>query len=78
ALGIATALSPQVDLATEPRWNRFSGTYGEEPKLAADMARSYCDGFQTSPKDKCISGAWGYESVNAMVKHWYGYGAQEA
>lgn len=78
ALGIATALSPQVDLATEPRWSRFSGTYGEEPKLAADMARSYCDGFQTSPKDKCISGAWGYESVNAMVKHWYGYGAQEA
>ena len=78
ALGIATALSPQVDLATEPRWSRFSGTYGEEPTLAADMARSYCDGFQTSPDDKRISGAWGYESVNAMVKHWYGYGAQEA
>ena len=78
ALGIATALSPQVDLATEPRWSRFSGTYGEDPQLAADMARSYCDGFQTSPKDKQISGAWGYESVNAMVKHWFGYGAQEA
>ena len=78
ALGIATALSPQVDLATEPRWTRFSGTYGECPELAADMAREYCDGFQTSPKDKSVSGAWGYESVNAMVKHWYGYGAQEA
>jgi beta-glucosidase len=26
ALGIATALSPQIDLATEPRWSRFSGT----------------------------------------------------
>src|SRR4051812_49267713 len=26
ALGIATALSPQVDLATDPRWNRVSGT----------------------------------------------------
>ncbi|HSF46379.1 MAG TPA: glycoside hydrolase family 3 N-terminal domain-containing protein, partial [Chitinophagaceae bacterium] len=23
ALGIATALSPQIDLATDPRWNRF-------------------------------------------------------
>lgn len=78
ALGIATALSPQVDLATEPRWSRFSGTYGEDPKLAADMARAYCDGFQTSPKEKSIDGAWGYESVNAMVKHWFGYGAQEA
>ena len=28
ALGIATALSPQIDLATEPRWSRFDGTMG--------------------------------------------------
>ncbi|MCF0177499.1 MAG: glycoside hydrolase family 3 C-terminal domain-containing protein [Bacteroidales bacterium] len=77
ALGIATALSPQVDLATDPRWSRFSGTFGDDSRLATDMARAYCDGFQTSPKDKSIDGAWGYESVNAMVKHWYGYGAQE-
>lgn len=77
ALGIATALSPQVDLATEPRWWRYSGTYGESVLLATDLARAYCDGFQTSPKEKAIDGAWGYESVNAMVKHWYGYGAQE-
>ncbi len=40
ALGIATALSPQVDMASEPRWNRVSGTFGENPKLAADMARA--------------------------------------
>ena len=77
ALGIATALSPQVDLATDPRWSRFSGTFGEGTKLATDMARAYCDGFQTSPVELAIDGAWGYQSVNAMVKHWYGYGAQE-
>lgn len=77
ALGITTALSPQVDIATEPRWWRFDGTFGEDPWLAADLARAYCDGFQTSPKGKRISGAWGYESVNAMPKHWFGYGAQE-
>ena len=77
ALGIATALSPQVDIATDPRWSRFSGTFGDDSRLATDMARAYCDGFQTSPRDKAIEGAWGYESVNAMVKHWYGYGAQE-
>ena len=34
ALGIATALSPQVDLATDPRWYRASGTFGEDPKLS--------------------------------------------
>ncbi len=77
ALGLATALSPQVDLATDPRWYRFSGTFGEEPRLATDMARAYVDGFQTSSPEKTIAGGWGYESVNAMVKHWPGGGAGE-
>ena len=40
ALGIATALSPQIDLATEPRWSRFNGTFGEDPDLDTDMARA--------------------------------------
>lgn len=79
ALGIATALSPQVDVATEPRWWRFNGTFGEDPQLATDLARAYCEGFQTSPKEAWTRGSegWGSQSVNAMVKHWYGYGAQE-
>lgn len=45
ALGIATALSPQVDMATEPRWSRVSGTFGEDPDLVTDMSRAYVDGF---------------------------------
>jgi len=77
ALGITTALSPQVDIATDPRWNRVSGTFGEDPKLAADMARAYIDGFQTSTGDKKIANGWGYNSVNAMVKHWPGGGSGE-
>jgi len=76
-LGITTALSPQVDLSTEPRWNRVSGTFGEDPLLATDLARAYIDGFQTSGTDSEISGGWGYESVNAMVKHWPGGGTGE-
>lgn len=77
ALGIATALSPQVDLATDPRWYRFSGTFGPSPELATDMAKAYVDGFQTSGGDQEIAGGWGYESVNAMVKHWPGGGTGE-
>ncbi|HAQ18127.1 MAG TPA: beta-glucosidase [Prolixibacteraceae bacterium] len=77
ALGIATALSPQIDLGTEPRWSRFDGTMGEDPILAADMARAYVDGFQTSENTDEISGGWGYKSVNAMVKHWPGGGPEE-
>ncbi len=77
ALGIATALSPQIDLGTEPRWGRFNGTMGENPDLATDMARAYVDGFQTSEPGYEISGGWGYHSVNAMVKHWPGGGPEE-
>jgi beta-glucosidase len=72
ALGIATALSPQIDLATEPRWSRFNGTMGEDPDLATDLARAYVDGFQSTN-----GGDWGFESVNAMVKHWPGGGPEE-
>lgn len=77
ALGIATALSPQIDLATEPRWNRFVGTFGEDPKLATDMARAYVDGFQSSPKPIAAYEGWGNQSVNAMIKHWPSGGPEE-
>ncbi|MGL5693555.1 MAG: glycoside hydrolase family 3 N-terminal domain-containing protein, partial [Peptostreptococcaceae bacterium] len=77
ALGIATALSPQIDIATEPRWMRFNGTLGEDPILARDLGEAYCDGFQTSKEETEISEGWGYESVNAMVKHWPGGGSGE-
>lgn len=72
ALGIATALSPQIDLGTEPRWSRFDGTMGEDPDLATDLARAYVDGFQSTD-----AGDWGMQSVNAMVKHWPGGGPEE-
>ena len=74
ALGIATALSPQIDLATEPRWSRFSGTFGEDPALDTDMARAYVDGFQTTAGSR---DGWGAQSVNAMVKHWPSGGPEE-
>ena len=74
ALGIATALSPQIDIASEPRWSRVNGTFGEDANLAVDMARAYCDGFQSSEDS---NGGWGMFSVNAMVKHWPGGGPEE-
>jgi beta-glucosidase len=77
ALGLATALSPQVDLGTEPRWNRLKGTFGEDSRLSADMARAYVDGFQTSTGEQELDNGWGFHSVNAMVKHWPGGGPEE-
>ncbi len=75
ALGIATALSPQVDLSTDPRWSRVSGTFSENSALSTDMARAYVDGFQTTEGSET---GWGKESVNAMVKHWPGGGSGES
>ncbi|MBB3113901.1 beta-glucosidase [Paenibacillus phyllosphaerae] len=77
-LGLTTALSPQIDIATDPRWFRFNGTFGEDSKLSTDMARAYVDGFQTSEGEREIEGGWGYDSVNTMVKHWPGGGSGES
>ncbi len=77
ALGITTALSPQIDLASEPRWGRFDGTFGESPRISADMAKAYVDGFQTSTGADEIADGWGFKSVNAMIKHWPGGGPEE-
>lgn len=74
ALGIATALSPQIDLATEPRWMRFADTFGEHTQMTIDMAKAYCDGFQTTEES---SDGWGKDSVNTMVKHFPGGGMGE-
>ena len=75
ALGITTALSPQIDLATEPRWMRFADTFGEHTQMTIDMTKAYCDGFQTTAGSE---DGWGEESVNTMVKHFPGGGMCEA
>ena len=77
ALGITTALSPQIDLGTEPRWNRIKGTFGEDPYLSADMGSAYIDRFQTSEGVDELKDGWGFTSVNAMVKHWPSGGPEE-
>lgn len=77
ALGITSALSPQIDLATEPRWARVMGTFGASPDLSVALARACVDGMQTSGKHGDFWGGWGFGSVNAMVKHWPGGGPEE-
>ena len=74
ALGIATALSPQADLGTDPRWYRFNSTFGDDPVLSTDMVRAYCEAFQA---DNAENTGWGTGSVNTMVKHWPGGGSGE-
>lgn len=69
AVGIHMALSPQADLATEPRWPRVAGTFGEDADLAGRQVRAYVVGFQHGVNGVDSSG------VVTVVKHWVGYGA---
>ncbi|MGY5801300.1 glycoside hydrolase family 3 N-terminal domain-containing protein [Rhizobium sp. LEGMi12c] len=69
AVGIQEALSPQVDLASEPRWPRTNGTFGEDAQLAKSMAEAYVAGFQNGED------GINKDSVVAVAKHWVGYGA---
>jgi beta-glucosidase len=69
AVGIHMALSPQADIATEPRWSRISGTFGESPNLARTLVGAYVKGMQSGTK------GLHEKSVSCVVKHWVGYGA---
>ena len=69
AVGIRIALHPQIDLATEPRWPRISGTFGEDAHLTSLLAQAYIEGFQ----GKALSP----QSVACMTKHFPGAGPQK-
>jgi beta-glucosidase len=69
AVGIRVALHPQVDLATEPRWARVNGTFGENAELAGQMAAAYIHGAQGD--------TLGPASVATMTKHFPGGGPQQ-
>ncbi|MDH8677020.1 glycoside hydrolase family 3 N-terminal domain-containing protein [Fusibacter bizertensis] len=76
-IGIGTLLGPQIDLASEARWVRIQGTFGEDPALSRDMTASYVDGIQSSYDASGNDLGWGKDSMNAMIKHWPGDGAAE-
>lgn len=69
AVGIREALHPMADLATEPRWPRISGTFGEDANLSAKLIKAYILGFQGD--------TLGFKSVACMTKHFSGGGPQK-
>lgn len=69
AIGLRSSLHPQIDLATEPRWARISGTMGEDANLTAELVVSYIKGF--------THGEFGTQSVTTVTKHFPGSGPVE-
>jgi len=68
AVGIHVALHPMADVATEPRWARTVGTFGEDFDVCARLTAAYIRGFQGDEP--------GPHSVFCVTKHFPGGGPQ--
>jgi beta-glucosidase len=66
SVGLRGAYHPTADVATEPRWNRFRETFGEDAKLTADIITALVRGFQGEKL--------GASSVALTTKHFPGAG----
>lgn len=67
ATGLRMILGPMADVATEPRWSRIAGTFGEDADVVAQLTRAYIEGFQGEA-------GIGPASVLTVTKHWPGHG----
>lgn len=78
SLGFSTLLGPMIDLATDPRWLRVPGTFGEDPALVTDMANKAISAMQSTYDENGNDLGWGEDSIIAMMKHWPGDGVGES
>ncbi|HEY3376170.1 MAG TPA: glycoside hydrolase family 3 N-terminal domain-containing protein [Armatimonadota bacterium] len=70
AEGIHWTFTPMLDIARDPRWGRIAEGFGEDPFLAAAMARASVQGYQGDDPSHP-------ERIAACAKHFVGYGAAE-
>ncbi|MGM1015988.1 MAG: glycoside hydrolase family 3 protein [Actinomycetota bacterium] len=68
AVGIRSALHPQIDLPTEARWGRQAQTFGYDAQRVSEITAAYLQGFQTD--------VLGPDSVACTTKHFPGGGPQ--
>ncbi len=70
AIGVRMTLSPESDIASEPRWGRVMETFGEDPDLVTEMVKAQIVAFQ--------NGADGLnpDGIVACIKHFPGAGPQ--
>ncbi len=70
AVGVRMTLSPEADIASEPRWGRVMETFGEDPDLVTKMVTAQVVAFQNG-RDGLNTG-----SIVACMKHFPGAGPQ--
>ncbi len=69
SVGLRKGYMYMADLATEPRWQRVEGTFGEDADLSASIIKEIVLGFQGVKLNK--------NSVALTTKHFPGGGPQE-
>lgn len=70
AIGVRMTLSPESDIASEPRWGRVMETFGEDPDLVTSMVRAQIVAFQNGEDGLNPDG------IVACIKHFPGAGPQ--
>ena len=71
ACGLNIMYGPQIDVSTDPRWPRNSGTYGERSEITAGITRELVRGYHGG-EDGLKKG-----SIALTVKHFPGDGPAE-
>lgn len=71
AQGIMQMYGPQIDIASDPRWSRNSGTYGEVPEVTAGITTALVTGYQRGTNGVQLDG------VSLSIKHFPGDGSAE-
>ena len=71
ACGLHIMYGPQIDVSTDPRWPRNSGTYGERPEITAGITRELVRGYHDG-EDGLKKG-----SIALTIKHFPGDGPAE-
>lgn len=70
AIGVRMTLSPEADIATEPRWGRVMETFGENPDVVTEMVKAQIVAFQNGTNGVNKDG------IVACIKHFPGAGPQ--
>ena len=70
AIGVRMTLSPEADIASEPRWGRVMETFGEDPELVTQMTSAQVVAFQNGTE------GLNTEAIVACLKHFPGAGPQ--
>ncbi len=68
--GVQQLLTPVLDIARDPRWGRFSETFGEDPVLTAEIGKQIVTSFQGTT-DSFLDA----EHVISTVKHFPSHGS---